>query len=382
MENISILGSTGSIGTQALDVIRNRKNDFKVVAISANSNCEMLYKQAIEFSPLYVVIMDKDGYSYLKNKLANYDIKVLCGVEGLKYISTIDETEILLISIVGMAGLVPTVAAIRAGKTIALANKETLVAGGEIIKKEILKSQAKIIPVDSEHCAIFQCLSGHPKNTVRNIILTASGGPFRGYNKNELVNVTPVMAVKHPRWKMGKKISVDSATLMNKGLEVIEAHFLFDVDYEHIKVVIHPESIIHSMVEYIDGSIIAQMSNTDMRQPIQFAFDYPKKNASQIGYLDLIAKKKLTFESPDSDTFECLKLGIDAGKTGGSMPAAMNAANEEAVKLFLNGKIKFLQIAEIIKEVMKNHKVERDLSIEKILQIEFDTRKYVNLLVK
>ena len=382
MENISILGSTGSIGTQALDVIRNRKNDFKVTAISANSNYEMLYRQAVEFNPLYVVIMDKDGYSYLKNKLANYDIKVLCGVEGLNYISTIDETEILLTSIVGMAGLVPTVAAIRAGKTIALANKETLVAGGELIKKEILKSKAKLIPVDSEHCAIFQCLLGQSKNTVRNIILTASGGPFRGYNKNELVNVTPVMAVKHPRWKMGKKISVDSATLMNKGLEVIEAHFLFDVDYEHIKVVIHPESIIHSMVEYIDGSIIAQMSNTDMRQPIQFAFDYPKKNASQIGYLDLIAKKKLTFESPDSDTFECLKLGIDAGKTGGSMPAAMNAANEEAVKLFLNGKIKFLQIAEIIKEVMKNHKVERDLSIEKILQIEFDTRKYVNLLVK
>lgn len=382
MKNISILGSTGSIGTQALDVIRNRKNDFKVVAISANSNCEMLYKQAIEFSPLYVVIMDKDGYSYLKNKLANYDIKVLCGVEGLKYISTIDETEILLISIVGMAGLVPTVAAIRAGKTIALANKETLVAGGEIIKKEILKSQAKIIPVDSEHCAIFQCLSGHPKNTVRNIILTASGGPFRGYNKNELVNVTPVMAIKHPRWNMGRKISVDSATLMNKGLEVIEAHFLFDVDYENIKVVIHPESIIHSMVEYIDGSIIAQMSNTDMRHPIQFAFDYPNKHTSQIGYLDLIAKKKLTFESVDTDVFECLKLGIDAGKTGGSMPTAMNAANEEAVKLFLNGKIKFLQIAEIIKEVMKNHKVERDLNIEKILQVEFDTRNYVNLIVK
>jgi 1-deoxy-D-xylulose-5-phosphate reductoisomerase len=382
MKNISILGSTGSIGTQALDVIRNRKDDFKVTAISASSNYERLYEQAVEFNPLYVVIMDKDGYTFLKHKLANYDIKVLCGVEGLNYISCLDETDILLTSIVGMAGLVPTVAAIRAGKTIALANKETLVAGGEIIKSEISKSHAKLIPVDSEHCAIFQCLMGHSKDTVRNIILTASGGPFRGYHKNELINVTPQMAVKHPRWKMGKKISVDSATLMNKGLEVIEAHFLFDADYEHIKVIVHPESIIHSMVEYIDGSIIAQMSNTDMRHPIQFAFDYPEKNASQIGYLDLIAKNKLTFESPDTDTFECLKLGIEAGKIGGSMPAAMNAANEEAVKLFLNGKIKFLQIAEIIKEVMKSHKVERDLNIEKILQIESDTRKYVNLLVK
>lgn len=382
MKKISILGSTGSIGKQTLDLIRNKKDEYKVVALSANTNTELLYNQILEFKPEYVVIMDEKKYKELKQLLCNFNTKILYGIEGLEYIASLNEVDLVLNSVVGMVGLKPTIASIRAGKTIALANKETLVAGGEIIKKELLNSKSKIIPVDSEHNAIFQCIKGENINKVKRLILTASGGPFRGRKKEELKSVTPESALKHPRWNMGKKISIDSATLMNKALEVIEAHYLFSIDYDYIDIVIHPQSVIHSMVEFIDGSIIAQMSKTDMRHPIQYALDYPQRNESQIGYLNLFEIGEITFEKPDYETFECLKLGLIAAKTGGSMPAVLNAANEEAVNLFLNNKIGFLEIPNLIKQAMENHEVIYDLSVDEIIKIEKDVKNYVNTLIK
>lgn len=381
MKNISIIGSTGSIGKQSLDIIRKKSDCYKVLSISANTNIDLLYKQVLEFNPKYAVVMNEEKYKELKNRLLHSNTEVLCGIEGLEFIASLKEADIIINSIVGMIGLRPTIASIRAGKTIALANKESLVVGGEIIRKELKNSTASIIPVDSEHNAIFQCLMGEDKDKIKRLILTASGGPFRGMKKDELKDVTPDMALKHPRWNMGKKISIDSATLMNKALEVIEAHYLFNVNYDSIDVVIHPQSIIHSMVEYIDGSIIAQLSKTDMRHPIQFALDYPHRKESQIGYLDLFQIGSITFEKPDYETFECLKLGLIAAKTGGSMPAVLNTANEEAVNLFLNNKIKFLQIAEIIRKAMENHKVIYDLSIENILEIERYVKEYVYSLI-
>ncbi|QCX32272.1 1-deoxy-D-xylulose-5-phosphate reductoisomerase [Caloramator sp. E03] len=381
MKKISILGSTGSIGKQTIDIIRKNSDKYKILALSANTNIDLLYEQALEFNPKYLVVMDEKKYSELKLKLSNSKTKVLCGVEGLEFIASLNDADIILNSVVGMIGLKPTIASIRAGKTIALANKETLVVGGEIIKRELKDSKASIIPVDSEHNAIFQCIKGENISSVRKLILTASGGPFRGMKKNELKDITPEMALKHPRWNMGKKISIDSATLMNKALEVIEAHYLFNIDYNFIDVVIHPQSIIHSMVEYIDGSIIAQLSKTDMRHPIQYALDYPNRYESQIGYLNLFDIGEITFEKPDYETFECLKLGLWAAKTGGSMPAVLNAANEEAVNLFLNNKIKFLEIAELIKKVMENHNVIYDITVDKILEIENYIKEYIKSLV-
>lgn len=382
MKKISILGSTGSIGTQALDIIRNKGCEYKVLAISAYSNAKMLYEQALEFLPSYAVIIDDSGYLELKEKLAPYGVKVLKGFEGLEYISTLKDVDIVLTSVVGMVGLKPTIAAIRAGKTIALANKETMVVGGEVIKRELEKSCSKIIPVDSEHSAIFQCLKCGDKKEVKRIIITASGGPFKGKNIEELKNVTVDEALNHPRWKMGKKISIDSATLMNKGLEVIEAHWLFDMDYENIDVVVHPQSIIHSMVEYNDGAIIAQLGNTDMRTPIQFAFDYPNRMESKAGYLDILKNNTLNFEKPDMDTFKCLKIAFNAGKTGGTMPAVLNAANEEAVKLFLEKRISFLSIGDIVEEAVNNHCAKNDVNLDMIIEADRLTREYVHSLIK
>jgi 1-deoxy-D-xylulose-5-phosphate reductoisomerase len=381
MKNISILGSTGSIGTQALEIIRNRMEQYKVISISGNLNIDLLYKQATLFRPKYVVVMNYEGYKYLKDKLKIYNIEVLNGMEGLEFISTIPEVDIVLTSVVGMIGIKPTISAIRAGKTIALANKETMVAAGELVINELKESNSKIIPVDSEHSALFQCLNGENINEVRKLLLTASGGPFRGKKRAELQNITPEMALKHPKWNMGRKISIDSATLMNKTLEVIEAHYLFEVEYEKIDVIVHPQSIIHSMVEYVDGSIKAQMSNTSMMHPIQYAFEYPNRSSGSVGYLDLITNNSLTFEKPDVDTFECLNLGYFAGKIGGSMPAVLNAANEEAVELFLNNKIKFLEIGQLVKQAMDNHKTEYNLTLDKIIEIERKTRNYVNTLI-
>lgn len=382
MKNITILGSTGSIGTQTLDVIRNNMDRFKVKAISANSNIELLSMQVKEFNPEYVVIMSQERAKLLKEKINDSNVKVLVGMEGLEYISTLDDVDVVLTSVVGMVGLRPTLAAIKSNKIIALANKETLVAGGELIKKELKLSKAKILPVDSEHSAIYQCLVGEEKENIKRVIVTASGGPFRGKSKDELLDVTPEMAVKHPKWNMGKKISIDSATLMNKALEVIEAHFLFDVDYDKIDVAVHPQSIVHSMVEYKDGSIKAQIGNTDMRHPIQYALDYPNRKVSSSGYLDIFSMGELTFERPDMENFECLKLGYKAAKIGGTMTSVLNAANEEAVKLFLDKKIKFLDIPNIVSKSMSNHNVRYEYSLDDILQIEMATREFVNSLLK
>lgn len=381
MKNIVILGSTGSIGTQALDVIRNKKEEFNVIAISANSNIERLSQQIKEFNPKYAIVMTEETAEELKKVVGNVDTKILVGIEGMEYAVTLNEVDIVLTSVVGMIGLRPTIAAIRANKDIALANKETLVVGGPIIKKELEKSTSKILPVDSEHNALFQCLKGEKRSTVNKLILTASGGPFRGKKIEDLRDVTPSMALKHPRWNMGRKISIDSATLMNKGLEVIEAHFLFDISYEQINVIIHPQSIIHSMVEYVDGSIIAQLSNTDMRHPIQYALEYPNRSNAIVGYLDLIKNNTLTFEEPDLETFECLQLAYNAGKIGGIMPAIVNIANEEAVELFLNERIKFLDIPKVIKSSMEKFQSNEEFELEYILSLEEKVRNYVRELV-
>jgi len=383
MKNICILGSTGSIGKQALDIIRGRREDYKVVALAVKGSYEELYNQALEFSPEYVVLYDSSNASKLQELLKGSGIKVLTGMEGLEFVSSLPEVDILLTAVVGMIGLKPTIAGIRAGKTIALANKETLVAGGQVVYNELAVSKASILPVDSEHCAIFQCLKGKSNDSeVRKLILTASGGPFRGYKLNDLKNITPKEALKHPRWNMGQKISIDSATLMNKALEVIEAHWLFNMDYDKIDVIIHPQSIIHSMVEYVDGSIIAQMSNTDMRHPIQYALDYPERKNSSIGYLNLSRLNSLTFEEPDMETFKALELGYRAGRAGGTLPAVMNAANEVAVMKFLDGKISFPEITEAVKQTMDAHRNTILVTLDSILDADKWAREYVNNIIE
>lgn len=382
MKNICILGSTGSIGTQALDIIRRRREDYKIVALAVNCSYEELYRQALEFSPKYVVLYNPANAAKLQEMLKGSGVKVLTGMDGLEFVASLPEVDILLTAVVGMIGLKPTIAGIRAGKTIALANKETLVAGGQVVYNELYNSKASIMPVDSEHCAIFQCLKGNNKSEVRRLILTASGGPFRGYKLEDLKNITPKEALKHPRWNMGQKISIDSATLMNKALEVIEAHWLFGMDYDKIDVIIHPQSIIHSMVEYVDGSIIAQMSNTDMRHPIQYALEYPERKDSSIGYLNLAGLNSLTFEEPDMDTFKALELGYRAGRAGGTLPAVMNAANEVAVMRFLDGKISFPEITEAVKQTMDAHKSISEVTLDCILDADRWAREYVNSIVK
>ncbi|MBU3142087.1 1-deoxy-D-xylulose-5-phosphate reductoisomerase [Clostridium sp. CF012] len=379
MKKVTILGVTGSIGTQTLDVIRNDIHNFDIIGISANTNCEKIMPIIEEFKPKYVAMMDMEASLKLKKHCRdkNYSTEILQGLEGLNYISTLAEVDLVVTSVVGMIGLVPTIKAIYAGKDIALANKETLVAAGSLVMEAAKKNHVNILPVDSEHGAIFQCLQGNSLKDVNKIILTASGGPFRGKNKQQLIEIKPEEALKHPKWNMGKKISIDSSTLMNKGLEVIEAHWLFGVDYEDIQVVVHPQSIIHSMVEYIDGSVIAQLSATDMRLPIQYAINYPERNDAVIDKLDFYNMGNLTFEKPDMDTFKCLKLAYSAGKMGGNMPAIMNAANEVAVELFLDYKIKYLQIEYIIEKCMNKFEHHRSPSLEEILEIDLKVREYV-----
>lgn len=379
MKNISILGVTGSIGTQTLDVIRNSNKEIKLIGISANKSYSMVIDIIKEFKPKYVAMMDYDSYLKVKSycEETNREIQVLSGIEGLNKVATLEEIDIVVTSVVGMIGLIPTISAIRAKKHIALANKETLVVAGEIVMKEAKENGAQILPVDSEHCAIFQSLQGNNYNEVDKVILTASGGPFRGEKREQLKDITPEQALKHPKWNMGKKISIDSSTLVNKGLEVIEAHFLFGVDYDNIQVVIHPQSIIHSMVEYIDGSVIAQLGSTDMRLPIQYALNYPRRGQSIAEKLDFYSLSSLTFEKPDMDTFQCLSLAYEAGKAGGNMPAIFNGANEIAVELFLNNKIKYLQIEEIIRECMMNFEHIINPTLEQIIDIDKRTREYV-----
>lgn len=379
MKNITILGATGSIGTQTLDVIRKEKEELKLIAISANKSYEKVIEIIKEFKPKYAVLMEEHAFKVVEDFCADnkVDTKVLKGMEGMVYISTLDEVNIVVTSVVGMIGLIPTIKAIESGKDIALANKETLVVAGELVISKAKEHNVNILPVDSEHGAIFQCLRGNKKEEVKNIILTASGGPFRGRKNEELIDVKPENALKHPKWNMGRKISIDSATLMNKGLEVIEAHFLFDVAYENIKVVVHPQSIVHSMVEYKDGSIIAQMAVPDMRLPIQYALNYPNRKKSQIESLDFYEISSLTFEKPDMDTFLPLKLAYEAGKKGGIMPAILNGANEVAVDLFLREKIKFLCIGDLLEECMNKFYKPVEATLENIINIDKEVREYL-----
>lgn len=379
MKYISILGVTGSIGTQTLDVIRKDKENFKLIGISANTNYENIIKVIIEFSPKYAAMMDLAAYKkvteYCKEK--DLDIEVLYGLEGLNAIATIPEVNIVVTSIVGMIGLIPTLKAINAKKNIALANKETLVVGGELVKAALKESNSLILPVDSEHGAIFQCLQGNKLKEVNKIILTASGGPFRNKKKEQLDGISPAEALKHPKWNMGKKVSIDSATLMNKGLEVIEAHWLFNADYKNIEVVVHPQSIIHSMVEYVDGSVIAQLASPDMRLPIQYALNYPNRGNSVIEKLDFSSLKELTFEKPDLNTFKCLSLAYEAGAAGGLMPTILNAANEALVNLFLNNTIRFLDIPTIIEECMNKFPNNFKYNLDELLHMDRKVKEFI-----
>lgn len=353
VKGLSILGSTGSIGTQGLDVCRNL--GIKVVALAANSNAKAMEEQVRQFRPEVAALLDEEAAASLKLKVRDTGTRVVSGMNGILEAVTHAGADTVLTSVVGIAGLIPTIAAIEAGKNIALSNKETLVTAGAIVTDLIKKKGVKLIPVDSEHSAIFQCLAGNRKEDVEKIILTASGGPFRGYTRAGLENVTVEQALNHPNWSMGSKITIDSATMMNKGLEIIEAMWLFDVPASRIEVVVHPESIIHSMVEFRDGSIMAQLGAPDMRIPIQLALTWPHRAENQFRRADMRQLGRLTFEEPDFETFEALKLAYRAAETGGTLPCAMNAANEVAVELFLKGKIRFHQITEIVKIVMEKH---------------------------
>ena len=367
-KNISILGSTGSVGTQSLDVIRNNPG-MRAVAISANNNITLLEAQAREFMPKYVSVMDPEAAKELEIKLMDTNIKVLSGMEGLVEISTLEECDCVLTAVVGNIGMLPTYEAIRAGKDIALANKETLVSAGKLITEEVNKNNVKLLPVDSEHSAIFQCING-TDNKIKRILLTASGGSFRGKKREELLNVKPSDALKHPTWNMGRKITIDSATLMNKGLEVIEAKWLFGVDVDNIEVLVHPQSIVHSAVEFMDNSVIAQLSKPDMRLAIQYALTCPERIPCDIPPMDFSRGLALTFEHPDRETFSCLTLAYEAVKKGGSLPTVMNAANEIAVERFLREEIGFLQIAEVVEECMSRHEVEEASSISQLMEID------------
>lgn len=370
MKKIAILGSTGSIGTQALDVVRQHPDQFIISAISANSNITLLEEQVREFSPKYVVVYDENKAKELKENVKDLQVTVLAGMDGLIEIATLEEVDILLTALVGMIGIRPTIAGIKAGKDIALANKETLVTAGHIIMDLVKQYKVKLLPVDSEHSAIFQCLNGEHNKEVEKILLTASGGPFRGKTREQLEKVTLEDALKHPNWAMGRKITIDSSTLMNKGLEVIEAHWLFQMPYENIQVVVHPQSYIHSMVQFRDGGIMAQIGCPDMRLPIQYAFTYPNRATLQGERLDFWKINSFTFEKPDMETFKGLALAYEAGKIGGSMPTVYNASNECAVSLFLDRKITYLQITEIVEHCMKAHTVIENPSLEQILETE------------
>lgn len=376
MKKIAILGSTGSIGTQTLEIVRNNA-DLSVVALAAGRNVELMEKQIREFAPKFAVMWSKEAAEDLRARIKDTDVKVVCGMEGLIEAATLPEAEVLVTAIVGMIGIRPTIAAINAGKTIALANKETLVCAGHIIMPLIKEKKVPLLPVDSEHSAIFQSLQGQPKERLAKILLTASGGPFRGKKREELVNIRPEDALKHPNWSMGRKITIDSSTLVNKGLEVMEAHWLFDTPYDKIQVVVQPQSVIHSMVEYEDGGIMAQLGTADMKLPIQYALFYPDRRFLPGKRLDFYELSGITFEKPDTDTFRGLLLGYRAGETGGSMPTVYNAANEMAVSLFLDGKIGYLKITELIEECMEAHKLIVNPSVEEILQTEQWTYNYI-----
>lgn len=370
MKKIAILGSTGSIGTQTLDVIRAHSDELEVVALAAGSNKERLKEQIREFHPELVSLSDERKAQELKEELAGEAVEVVCGMDGLIEVAGIDSADVVVTAVVGMMGILPTMEAIRKGKDIALANKETLVTAGHLIIPMAREYGVSILPVDSEHSAIFQCLQGEPKKALDKILLTASGGPFRGKSAEFLETVTLEDALNHPNWSMGPKITIDSSTMVNKGLEVMEAKWLFGVDYSQIEVVIQPQSIIHSMVQYIDGAVIAQLGTPDMRVPIEYALFYPERRSLPGDRLDFSKLSQITFEKPDYKVFRGLSLAIEAGKTGGTMPTVFNAANERAVAKFLKGEIKYTDIVRSIEKCMDAHKVSAHPDLEEILATE------------
>lgn len=376
MKKLGILGSTGSIGTQALDVVRANP-ELKVTALAAGSSVDKMEQQIREFKPEIAVMWDEKAAKDLQEKVADLDVKVSYGMDGLMEIAAFSEVEVLLTAVVGMIGIRPTIEAIKNGKTIALANKETLVTAGHIIMPLAAEYNVPILPVDSEHSAIFQSLNGEPKSRIEKILLTASGGPFRGKKREQLLDIQVEDALKHPNWAMGRKITIDSSTLVNKGLEVIEAKWLFDVTPQQIQVVVHPQSIIHSMVQYVDGGIMAQLGMPDMKLPIQYALFYPDRKPMDGKRVDFYELGSMTFEKPDMEAFPGLRLAYEALAAGGSMPTVYNAANEKAVSLFLDRKIKYLQIAELIEESMKRHKVIENPDVNQILQAETETYEFI-----
>ena len=379
-KKITILGSTGSVGTQALDIIKESER-YEVYALTCNSNIEKIVEQVRCHLPKYVVIYDEKHYKELTEALDGLPVQVLVGMDGLIQVVTAKEVEIVLTSVVGNIGLKPTVEAIKAGKTIALANKETLVTAGEIIMPLARSYGSKILPVDSEHSAIFQCLNGESHSTVDKILLTASVGAFRNFKKDEIRHLKAAEALKHPNWTMGRKITIDSATLMNKGLEFIEAKWLFDVSSDQIEVVVHPQSIIHSMVQFKDHSVIAQLGVPDMRVPIIYALDYPERHYNSVKPLDFTTLSALTFDKPDLDRFPCLGIAMEALKLGGTMPTIMNAANEILVDAYLKDKIGFYDISDTILNVMNRFSNIKVPTLEDIFETDFETREYVRKLL-
>lgn len=377
MKKIAILGSTGSIGTQTLEIVRE-KQDLEVLGLAAGSNIQLLEQQIREFSPKMAAVWSEEKAMELRTKVADTDTEVVSGMDGLIRIATLPDAEILVTAIVGMIGIRPTIEAIKAGKDIALANKETLVTAGHLIMPLAAEHQVKILPVDSEHSAIFQALQGNTGNPVHKILLTASGGPFRGKKQEDLLDVQVEDALRHPNWSMGRKITIDSSTMVNKGLEVIEAKWLFDVEVDQVEVVIQPQSIIHSMVEYEDGAVLAQLGTPDMKLPIQYALYYPQRRYLPGDRLDFWKLRSITFEKPDMDTFYGLKLAYIAGRRGGSLPTVFNAANELAVQQFLNRQITFLEITEIIEDCIRAHKVIEHPTLEQILETEKETYDRIN----
>ena len=377
MKKIAILGSTGSIGTQTLEVVREN-GDIEVLGLAAGSNISLLEEQIREFHPRLAAVWSKEKAKELSVRIADTDTKVASGMDGLLEVSTLMDVEILVTAVVGMIGIRPTIEAIRAGKDIALANKETLVTAGHIIMPLAKEKQVSILPVDSEHSAIFQSLQGNETRAVHKILLTASGGPFRGKKEEELMDIRVEDALKHPNWTMGKKITIDSSTMVNKGLEVIEAKWLFGVDVDRVQVVVQPQSIIHSMVEYVDGAIMAELGTPDMKLPIQYALYYPQRRDLPAERVDFWSLGKLDFEKPDMDTFYGLKLAYEAGRRGGSLPTVFNAANERAVSLFLERQIKYLEIVEIIEDCMKAHQNIENPSLDQILDTEAATYDRIN----
>jgi len=378
-QNIAVLGSTGSIGVQTLDVVRNL--GIRVSALTAYSNVDLLEKQAREFRPRLVSVGDGVLAADLKDRLKGLKIEVLSGTDGIRAAAGIDGVDTVVVAIVGIAGLLPTVEAIRKGRKVALANKETLVTAGRIVMAEAERQGVTVIPVDSEHSAIFQCLAGNRRQDAERLLLTASGGPFRGKKYHELTDVTATQALAHPNWNMGNKITIDSATLMNKGLEVIEARWLFGFAPDRIRVLVHPQSIIHSMVEYRDGSVIAQLGKPDMRIPIQLALTWPERCSNDFPKLDPIKCGPLTFEEPDTETFRCLRLAYDALEAGGTMPAVMNGANEAAVKLFLEGRIGFCDIPKLIEKAMLAHEVNTSPELDDIIEVDRWAKRLVGEVV-